>query len=63
MADRKLSGDYDGKSYMKRMHEEGEEEMEEFLIQNMAGRKVDGNFYGHIKSGSHKASKNIKGAC
>lgn len=25
--------------------------------------KSDNNFYGHIKAGSHKASRKLKGAC
>lgn len=34
-----------------------------YIPENIVGWKVDGNFYGHLKAGSHKASKKIKGTC
>ena len=63
MAERKLSGDWDEKSYRDYLSQGSFIDGTNVMKTNKDGRKRDNSFYGHLKAGSVKASKKMKGHC
>jgi len=62
--DRKLTGDYNGKEYLAHIRENDSDEAyihgTNMLLDGLGS---DNGFYGHLKSGSIKSSKKVKGCC
>lgn len=62
MADKRLSGDWDEKSWLQYL-KDSPSFIEGTNVLKGENGDSDKKFYGHLKSGSVKASKKVKGCC